>query len=88
MSILYLRYLVGICVLILGNNDGYFTGIGGRNFQTPPTSGQIGVKQVSDFPPRIFTGGQRLHTKVCYNGIDNHGNIPVPQILISCEKLE
>ena len=70
-----------MCVLILGNNGGYFIGVGGRNFQTPPTSGLIGVEQVSAFPPSIFRGGRRVHTKFCYNGIENRGNIPVAIVL-------
>ena len=83
MSISYLGYLVGVCLLILGNNDRYLTGVGSCNFHTHPTSGQIGVERVSVFPPRIFTG-QRLHsvhTKVSFNGIDNRGNKPVAIVL-------
>lgn len=59
---------MGVCLLIPGNNSRYFIGVGG---QTPRR-----VERVSAFPPSIFRGGRRVHTKVCYNGIENRGNIP------------
>ena len=83
MSISYLQHLFGACLLILGNNDGNLIGVGGRNFQTVPTSGQFGVERVSGLPPSIFMGRWRHHTTVCFNGIENRGNIPVAIVLES-----
>lgn len=72
---------MGVCLLVLGNDDGYFIGVGSRDFQPPPTSRHIGVERVSALPPSIFRGGRRVHTKVCYDGVENRGNIPVTVVL-------
>jgi hypothetical protein len=80
-SIAYLGYLVGVRLLVLGNDNRYFIGVGSRDFQPPPTSRPNGVERVSALPPSIFRGGRRVHTKVCYNGIEKRGNIPIAVVL-------